>query len=343
MKVAVIGAGLAGLGCAQALQQAGLDVTVFEKSRGLGGRMSTRRAGHWQCDHGAQYFTARSAEFRQQLEHWIQAGAAAEWQANIISIGKRPASLPDSRHPETHRFVGTPGMSAPARLMAQGLNIRSQCRVLSLQHQDGGWRLGYQSAEGAAETARFDWIVCAMPAPQASELLAPAAPDVSAAIQRFGMQPCWAVMLVCDKPLKVSFDAAFVNQGALGWIARDTSKPARHGSECWLLHATEQWSLDNLEQSTERVATDLMSEFARLPGIELEPSNVTQASAHRWRYARNGDVPDAPVSRIEPGLQLGICGDWLNGGRVEGAWQSGRHLAQSILNCASCHHPNPDR
>ncbi|ALO45267.1 NAD(P)/FAD-dependent oxidoreductase [Pseudohongiella spirulinae] len=343
MKVAVIGAGLSGLGCAKILQQAGLEITVFEKSRGLGGRMSTRRTESWQCDHGAQYFTARSAQFRDEVDSWIRAGAAAEWQATIISIGERPADLPDARKSETRRFVGTPGMSAPARFMAQGLNIKSQCRVQTLQRRGGGWLLGYQSANGATETAQFDWVVCAMPAPQSSELLSSSAPDVSAAIQRFGMQPCWAVMLACDNPLEASFDAAFVNEGALSWIARDTSKPSRKGAECWLLHASEQWSLDNLELTAEQATTNLLAEFARLTGIELNAFNVTQTSAHRWRYARNGDAPDAPVSRLESGLKLGICGDWLNGGRVEGAWQSGRHLAQSILNCATCHHPNPDR
>ncbi|MGA8880775.1 MAG: FAD-dependent oxidoreductase, partial [Azonexus sp.] len=57
--LALIGAGIAGLSCATALQQAGLKVSLFDKGRGPGGRMSTRRGDDWQCDHGAQYFTAR--------------------------------------------------------------------------------------------------------------------------------------------------------------------------------------------------------------------------------------------------------------------------------------------
>ncbi|HIP78813.1 MAG TPA: FAD-binding protein, partial [Kiloniellaceae bacterium] len=43
-RIAVIGAGLAGLLCARRLQDAGLHPVVFEKSRGLGGRLATRRA-----------------------------------------------------------------------------------------------------------------------------------------------------------------------------------------------------------------------------------------------------------------------------------------------------------
>ena len=43
VSVAVVGAGLAGVACARGLQAAGVEVTVFDKSRGVGGRLATRR------------------------------------------------------------------------------------------------------------------------------------------------------------------------------------------------------------------------------------------------------------------------------------------------------------
>ena len=74
-RIAVIGAGLAGLSCARHLQQQGLEVQLFEKSRGAAGRMSTRRGDDWQCDHGAQYFTARDPDFRTEVARWQALGA----------------------------------------------------------------------------------------------------------------------------------------------------------------------------------------------------------------------------------------------------------------------------
>ena len=122
LPIAVIGAGLAGLSCAQALLQAGHTVHVFDKSRGPSGRMSTRRAedaaGPWQCDHGAQYFTARDPQFRAEVARWQQAGVAALWGARLASFDGTAWTTPAT---SLERFVGTPRMTSPAGWLVQGL------------------------------------------------------------------------------------------------------------------------------------------------------------------------------------------------------------------------------
>jgi predicted NAD/FAD-dependent oxidoreductase len=113
--LAVIGAGLAGLSCAAALQQAGLKVTVCEKSRGAAGRMSARRGEDWQCDHGAQYFTARPPDFRAEVVRWVRAGVAGALAPRLQVLGDSLARVPDST---LQRFVGVPAMTTPARHLA---------------------------------------------------------------------------------------------------------------------------------------------------------------------------------------------------------------------------------
>ena len=85
MKIAVIGAGIAGITFARQLAE-NANVTVFEKSRGYGGRMSVRRSGHWQFDHGAQFFTARSQQFRQLIEELARQDIVAQWHPKITTI-----------------------------------------------------------------------------------------------------------------------------------------------------------------------------------------------------------------------------------------------------------------
>lgn len=327
LELAVIGAGIAGLACAGALQQAGHRVQLFEKSRGPGGRMSTRRdeAAGWQCDHGAQYFTARDPDFRAELQRWLAAGAAALWTPRLSVIGEADRHR---REAGLERFVGLPRMTAPARLLAAELALNTGCTITALQREPVGWRL--HSAEQGLLAARFDALLLALPAPQAGALLRTAAQEELAALaDSVRMRGCWALMLRYPAALALPFDAAFVNSGPLRWVARDSSKPGRpvgSGPETWLLHAEAEWSEARLAWPADAVAAELLQAFAALGAPAPAPGAWT---AHCWRYADTLTALSlGSVWRAEAGL--GLCGDWLNGGKVEGAWLSGRALARQL-------------
>ena len=328
-KIAVIGAGIAGLSCAQRLQASGFNVTVFEKSRGAAGRMSTKRGENedgsaWQCDTGAQYFTARHPRFFAEVQRWINAGVAAEWAPELQVFGTLPDSLEvGASTSKPQRFVGTPRMTAPARLLADTLNLRSQTTIQTLQKNEGQWRLHSAEHEWLADT--FDAVVVAVPAPQAQPLLLPIHADLAELASTAPMRGSWALMLRYNEAMKLPFQAAFVNADPLRWVAEDSHKPGRNGQSCWLLHASAEWSDAHIEATSEQVGPLLISAFRSLGGREPDAW-----SAHRWRYADTaeplnlGAVWDAQAG-------LGLCGDWLNGGKVEGAWLSGQLVADKIL------------
>ena len=335
LPVAIIGAGLAGLSCAQALVQAGHQVHVFDKSRGPSGRMSTRRAedpaGPWQCDHGAQYFTARNAAFRAEVARWQQAGVAALWDARLASFGGSSWSTPET---PLERFVGTPRMTSPAAWLVQGLQqageraqTQWQTTVQRLERQADGWTI--TSAEHGLHAQRYSAVLLAVPAPQAVPLLQPVAVAGAAVAASARMRGSWAVMVRCPVPVPLPWDGAFINDGPLRWVARDSSKPGRTvppGMETWLLHASPEWSEAHIEDSADAVTGTLLAAFAALGGPS---THLVQATAHRWRYAdtepalTQGHWWDATAC-------VGMCGDWLNGGKVEGAWLSGQSLAQQL-------------
>lgn len=326
--IAVIGAGLAGLSCVQALLQAGHTVHVFDKSRGPSGRMSTRRAeddnGPWQCDHGAQYFTARDPAFRAEVARWQQAGVAALWNARLASFDGNAWTTPAT---PLERFVGTPRMTSPAAWLVQHLGepalAQWQTTVQRLDHSEGGWTI--TSAEHGLHSPRYSAVLLAVPAPQAAPLLAPVSPAGAALAASARMRGSWAVMLRYASPVALPWEGAFINTGPLRWVARDSSKPGRTGQETWLLHASPEWSEAHIEDSAESVNTALLAAFAALGG----PAPLA-ATAHRWRYA---DTEPALTqgSWWDAQMRLGLCGDWLHGGKVEGAWLSGRALAQQVL------------
>ena len=107
--------------------------------------------------------------------------------------------------------------------------------------------------------------------------------------------------------------------------ARDSSKPGRPSGETWLLHATAEWSEAHIEATPEAVADTLLRAFAELGAPPPEAW-----TAHRWRYADTEPPLDA-CHVWDVDRRIGLCGDWLNGGKVEGAWLSGRSLAQDVL------------
>lgn len=319
-RVAVVGAGVAGLSCANVLRSAGVDVLVLDKSRGVAGRMSTRRGDGWQCDHGAQYFTARHADFQAEVGRWCAAGTAAAWQPRLAVIGGDGGHQPDGG---LERFVGVPRMTAPARLLAEGHEVRLEQTVTGLRRDEAGWCISTRESGEAVD--RYRAVIVAVPAPQVVPLLQPCAGDMAALAAAVPMRGSWAVMLRFAERVDLPFDAAFVNQGPLRWVARDSGKPGRVGMETWLLHATAEWSEAHIEDAPDSVADVLITAFAALGA----PSPAAW-SAHRWRYADS--APALGINHVWDAVAgLGLCGDWLNGGKVEGAWLSGRDLGLQVV------------
>jgi renalase len=318
-SIAIIGAGMSGLSCASALQQLGHNVTVFDKSRGIGGRMSTRRGDGWQCDHGAQYFTAKSDAFAEQVQQWAQAGVVAEWRPRIAVIGNRPSTSHSTNSPA--RWVGTPTMNAPARALASALTVVLGQTISALSKTANGWCL--HTPQGSLND-EFSHVVLAIPAAQAAALLMPLSTQLKSIPAQLGMTGCWSVMLQYATPVALPFDAAFINEGPLSWVARDSHKPDRPAQESWLLHASIDWSESHIESDADNVINTLTNAF-----MALGAPAAKSAQAHRWRYAQ-GHTIETFKCAWDNSNNIGLCGDWLHGGRVEGAWLSGQAMAKQL-------------
>lgn len=309
MQIAVIGAGMAGATCARGLADGGHRVTVFEKSRGLGGRLATRRGEGWQADHGAPSFDARTDAFDRQLQVWLQHGVVARW----IAPGDDVATV---------RYVGLPRQNGPVTDLLEGLEVRRDTRVMQVHRgNDGRWGL---ALEGGGPCADYDAVVLAVPAPQALDC----APDLPAAwralVAGAVMTPCWSVMLQYETPWLGSAAPPFEGDGQVACASRESSKPGRSGQESWVLQSTPEWAVAHLEAQ----AADLAAQFDAWAQSRGAPA-ASGRTAHRWRYAQTQHAV-AGGQLYDPASRLGLCGDWLAGGRVEGAWHSGRALAMAM-------------
>jgi predicted NAD/FAD-dependent oxidoreductase len=308
VDILIIGGGMAGLSAATALADTGARVTVLDKGRGPGGRMAARRveiAGQQvSFDHGAQYFTARDPAFREAVAAWEAAGAAARW----------PAAGADA-------WVGTPGMNAPIRAMGEALDVRWNVRAERLCRDGALWRV-----EAGEEVFTAATVQVAVPAEQAAVLLAEAAPNFAARAAAVVSAPCWAVMAAFAEPLPLA-DTFRSDSGPVSWAARNSAKPGRSGAETWVIHASPARSRELVDRPKDEVAAILLADFFAATGA---PAAAPQhLDAHRWLYAQ----PEARKGEgqlFDPELRIGIAGDWLHSPRVEGAWLSGRALADAL-------------
>jgi predicted NAD/FAD-dependent oxidoreductase len=321
MRIAVIGAGVSGLSAARVLHAQGHQVRVFEKSRGLGGRAATRRGDGVSFDHGAQYFTARDPIFRTEVHDWCGRGAVGRWPARIgrFSSG-RIQSSPD----EQQRFVAIPGMSSLGGHLGTDLDIRRQVRVAPPERDGGRWVLCSDAGE---QLGVFDILIVSAPAPQAYELLVSAAPRFAERAAAVEYTPTWAVMLSFADAGDLNYDGLFFDDGILRWAARNDSKPGRTGNT-WVLHATPDWSAANLEATSAEAIADLSAAFCAATGMSR--SKIRAGSAHRWLYSLVPSPLDVGAL-WDAERQLGVCGDWCNGARIEGAYLSGHTVAGRIL------------
>jgi photolyase PhrII len=330
LRVAVVGAGIAGLAAARSLADAGHGVTVFEKARGPGGRTATRREPDRRFDHGAQYFTARDAAFRRHVHSWRHDGVVGPWAARLVRIDA-DGSL--TRATGDDRLVAMPGMNGLAGHLGAGLDARFRTRIDGLEHADGGWRLRVDGDQDTGQyDALYDAVIVSAPAPQAADLVRSASPELARRAAEVSFSPCLAVAASPAVTGPAPFDAAFVADDVLGWAAADHSKPGRTGRPTWVLHGTAEWSTARIDLDPAETVDALCGRFEALTGIALDRATAVY---HRWRYARAA-APLTAGALIDEPRSLVLCGDWCAGeSRVENAWLSGIAAAARLIALAA--------
>jgi len=342
-RIAVVGAGLAGLTCARRLADAGADVTVFEKSRGPGGRCATRRSEFGPFHHGAPSFSAFSPAFQTEVARWQAAG----WVAAGAQVG---------------RWVGVPTMNALARQLAIGLKVVTEATVTALVRDAdaaGGeglaWRLLVAEAAaggvvGDAAWRHFDAVVTAVPVEQALALTTDSLP-LQAPLRAVHSQPCWTLMLAWPPGAAPAAPPALPDGGALAAIV-DCSMLKQAGAAAtpapgtrWTLHASAVWSRAHVEDAPAVATAALLHALSAASSAAASGASSdalvapAHAAAHRWRYAQVVSPAAAPCG-WDAALQLGGCGDAWHGAAaaglpplegIERAWLSAVALADVLL------------
>ncbi len=331
--MAVVGAGLSGLAAAGALQSAGWTVRLFEKSRGLGGRLATRRVDDDRYDHGAAFLTVRDPSFRRAVDPLVASGVLRPWADRLHRWEDGRLVAPSLAGDGVRRFASAAGMAAVASALAReaGLedDIEREARVTSLVPDGAGWRLQVERA-CALEALEADAVVAAIPAPQAAALARTAggsvSPSVLATLDQVRFDPCLALMASYDTA-PPAWRAVASDEGPLSWVGCESSK--RPSTRVLLtVHASPRFSEEHFASSEEFAAAAMLGALGGMLGETWR--RPVRWELKRWRYARPVQLAPARclVSESPPAL---FCGDWAAAPRAEGAWLSGLAAAERLL------------
>ncbi|MBW6509067.1 MAG: FAD-dependent oxidoreductase [Desulfuromonadales bacterium] len=313
MKTAVVGAGMAGVTIARQLAGQGMEVTLFDKSKGTGGRMSSRAwQGGW-IDHGAPSFAARTEAFAGYLRAQVPSNVYQPWPARVRGV---------PNNDELVGYIGVPRNSSITRSLLGAINFQPSTRIAGLEREDNRWLL---FNDGETLLGQWDLLVVTAPAPQ-TLVLVRGIPELEKQVQQAEMEPCWVAAVQLTNPLNEGAEVMIDPAPGLRRIIDNSAKPGRNNNGVYLLQATADWSQEYLEEPPEQVGARLCDLF----GQNFSPAQRPQLLfAHRWRYAFTKKSLEKDFLWSQ-GLQIGICGDWCRGRTVEDAWTSAMALAGKI-------------
>jgi len=305
--IAVVGAGIAGLLLARALKARGEDVVVFEKSRGLGGRLATKRVEEATFDSGAQYFTAKSEPFGALVAEWAATGVVANW----------PGA-------SAHRWIAQPGMNALGKFLAEGLEVRRESKLVKVQREFGVWELTIENQPAW----RVGRLVLAAPLPQSLALLKAGGVDLprtlAGELAALTYHPCLALLLTLGGPSAVPAEGVAFADGPVRWIADNSKKGVSPGATAVTVHLSPAFAAEHYAKTETELAAMVLPEIESVLGAP-----VVNVALQRWKFSEPAATYAQPCVWL-PDLGLGLAGDAFGGPRVEGAALSGLALAERM-------------
>lgn len=320
VKIVIVGAGMAGISAGCVLREnKQTDFLIIEKSRSVGGRMATRRIDEGKVDHGAQFFTARTARFQTAIEQWLARGLVKPW------FGEHHA-----------RYMSPNGMNALAKALANELPVRLNTEISEIKEQDNGFLLTTTLGEKIYAAA----VLVTAPAPQAKALLIrgqlPLAQPVIDQLDAIRFHPCHVGLFQLTEAPPLPESGHLDNdlpEGVMRIV--DHYQKGISAAHTVSVYMTGAWSLGH-DDNTDR---DILAEVSTIVAPYIDPRHVLSVQLKKWRYAEAIEFLRQPYMTVTAAQPLLIAGDAFLAAsdkathtRLESAFISGVLAGEALLN-----------
>ena len=322
-NIAVIGAGLAGT-TVTSLMKENFDVKIFEKSKNVGGRMSTRKETPFNFDHGAQFFKIDTDDFKNFLLDLFTQKIIKPWNFRLAYFEGQYLKKIKLIEDGDKFFVGVPNMDSIVKHLSKTCNIILKTKIERIVKKNYKWHLYDQNKKSCG---LYDWVILCIPARQSLELISNKISFYSS-IEKIKMKGCFSLMVGMNKPLNLGYDAALIENEDIAWFAVNNSKPGRMNKNCLIINSSYEYASKNMNTSKEKILKHLLCKSSKFLNYDLSKSNIIKI--HQWKYV---EAECSPIENffIDHNEKIAVCGDWFVNSRVEGAFISANELSKEIF------------
>ena len=320
-KVAIIGGGISGIMLGYRLKQKGFGSTIFEKSRGVGGRMATKRWKEKSYDHGCQYFITTKPETISLIHELETENVVETWSRGFSNL------TGSQQGDQQKRWISRKGMTAVAKHLSKNLDIKKQTLIKRINYDNDEWSLQNDDQHYSG----FNALAFTCPVPQTLSIINDSKIslncDIAQQLGDINYQPCIAILIDLRGPSNLPKSGGLWLEGEpFIWVADNNLKGLNNcESSSLVVHCGPQFSSDNIDKSTDEIWKLISSKL-----IRYEFGEICDHKIHRWRYSFPATRhPDKSVLLDEPGL-LGFAGDAFGESKVQGAILSGTNLAEDL-------------
>ena len=317
--IAVIGAGFSAATLCCFIEK---DLDFYEKSRGVGGRCSTRRVDNVGLfDHGLQYIKSQNKEFKKFLKDY------SIWKGNF-KIFQNNQLIDDL---DKERIIHENGNNSLVKNLFRNKNVIFNKELKSLEKKSDHFNLIFKDDT----QENYKTVIISAPFQQAYNLTKQFTEDYFSKFN-FSMQPNLTLMIALNKGLKLNLSAiSFEDDDVLGFAANENTKKKdliNKDLELWTIQSSLKYAIKNIYEyrnNKQNLIDEILKSFSIKLKVDIKKDNIEYSDIHGWLYAYNQKVA-APNCYWDKDLRLGICGDWFSGGNAENAFTNAKQLAKLI-------------
>jgi renalase len=302
MKIAIIGAGFSGCNLYNNLKQKYEDITIFEKSRGVGGRLSTKYIEDKFIDHGNSTLIPITDDLK------------------MFCLDLAKNGVVKAKYDE---FIPKNGINQICKFLIDEKDLIKNTKITKAQNIDNKWLL---EDENNHTYEGFDLLFISIPAPQILQMNIELEEDIKEKLSTIKYDSIFSTVLYSNEDIKLDENIIYENPDIEN-IINNSKKYLYKEFSSYVIHSTKEFANCINEKSKEEIFEILLTSFDDEIKEDLERFNIIP---HLWKYAHAKNSLDMPYY-LNSEKNLGFIGDYFNYNNVEAALLSSELLGSIEL------------